>query len=215
MSIKGLRQRDVIMMPADAEAFVARLKARFPDMRVVLKGPYHLASDGTCWAGRHPDLHVPYADRFDHRDGVPGVNEGYMGWLEPPGWQPEWRCWTNPGPPNPDNPFARSYVGISNHPRFSFRFHVTSARKMAKTPRFSRRPLLAHHAADDRAKRSFVDAVWRIWGKGATNLSIRGTGFVGLPEDPPEMREGAEKIPIFAGFHAVRYAREIGLAAKI
>lgn len=139
------KQREIALLPEDADEFSDILRAKFPDVRFLHYNYWRGYSDDSGHVQRPPSLVVPYYDSL----GDPG-ERWFLVWLEPEGWKPIWT-----GPNEYD-----IYV-IANEPRLQVSFDRGGIPRLDPTW-FAESRMWVIYERDDKEHLRFINQVWRL-----------------------------------------------------
>ena len=181
-SWRHLRRRHLLFVEPDEKAFVALLRATWPEVIFV---PHNYVEARTVdpevkdWTLQSGEPVLRQFDGLSYE--ARGPLTGMRAWIPEPGWKADWRripraIWHDHG----------SGWAIVNEPRA---FNIEYG------------DLWARFDPNDSEVRSFVGKVWRLMTRVSTNVVDE------VYDDTGAVRTKAVKSPIWFGFHALDWAR--------
>lgn len=181
----------------------ALLHEAFPSLRTIREHYWKRYDGGKTVYPKRPGEPLEYVS------GLPAVRDGGIRsvnvWNEPDGWAPEWYPSRSQLPldhPDPESDDAPIRYFIGNEPRQKLRYHAAGYKMNGiatgwLVENFNRHPvppvivlegafLVAQYADGDTETIRFLDKVWRIVKKFATNKLVRVNPYTNHFLRPPE-----------------------------
>lgn len=193
------KRRQFAMTDADSEAFSSALRDAFPTIRFVR---YPSQSHLKKTLGRDElwpeDFTLMYCESLAHRIDLDSPEiwrwdrDGFTSWLEPDDWEPFWI-----GP----TPYGH-YI-IANKPKLFFWYSESSIYHRRSESTISGGHISSSFPKGDKEFISFLNKVWRIFGKLTTNVLTAVDKKRNLPYRPAE-----PQFMCACGYHALAWMRK-------